>query len=577
MTLSDWFAIGLAAAVVIAAARLVLQHVRSPRAGRARSWRLAVLLALQPLCAGLLYMTLAPPRDAAVERLVVATRHAPVGVVARGDRVVALPEAPALPGIERVPDLATALRRYDPARLRIVGDGLVARDREAVGRVPVEVDLRPAPVGLVGLAPPSTIAAGGAFRVDGRVAGLAKPLIELVDPADRPVATAVPDTAGRFVVEGAARAPGPVSFTLRVRDGRRLVESAEVPVWTTAATAERVLLLAGAAGPEPKFLRRWASDAGMALRSRIAAGAGLALGDAPPTLTAATLKRFDLLVVDERSWTALPPGERATVLGAVRGGLGLLVRIGAPVSEAARGAFRPLGFVVSGGNATMPLALRSAADLVLNRWAIKVLASDATALLHDDRGVAVAFWRAEGTGRIGVWPVADSYRLVLAGSPGAYGTLWAAAFATLGRGQDGVVPTIDRGARVGQRVAICGTVEGVVSAPDGRSTRLINDPATAAAACAGFWPRMAGWHRVQARGGTWPFHVAETGALPNVQTALDRAATLDLAAASAPERRGIGLERRFGPWPWFVAWLVASAGLWWFERAKIGTVAAPTA
>ena len=31
-----------------------------------------------------------------------------------------------------------------------------------------------------------------------------------------------------------------------------------------------------------------------------------------------------------------------------------------------------------------------------------------------------------------------------------------------------------------------------------------------------------------------------------------------------------------GPsWPWFIGWLIASALLWWFERARIGRTAIP--
>ena len=62
MTLPMIVAATLALAVVLAWTRLVRAHRRDP--GTPRAWRLAVLLALQPLLAGALYLVLLPPREA---------------------------------------------------------------------------------------------------------------------------------------------------------------------------------------------------------------------------------------------------------------------------------------------------------------------------------------------------------------------------------------------------------------------------------------------------------------------------------------------------------------------------------
>ncbi len=135
----------LGLAVVAAWVRLGLRHVRAPGTERGPAWRLVVLLAMQPVVAGLLYRTLVPPRVTASGTLVVATRGAPPTAALTGDPIVALPEAPAVPGAERVPDLATALRRHAPARLRVVGDGLDrARPRRRAGPA---ARLHPAPSG----------------------------------------------------------------------------------------------------------------------------------------------------------------------------------------------------------------------------------------------------------------------------------------------------------------------------------------------------------------------------------------------------------------------------------------------
>jgi hypothetical protein len=567
-------------AVVVAWLRLA---VRRP----APALRLAALLTLQPVVAGLLSLTLVPPRVASSGTLVVATRGATLATALTGDRLVALPEAPALPGAERVPDLGTALRRHPAARLRVVGDGLTARDRDAVGGVAVEFVAPATPRGLVALTLPPPVAAGGAFAVGGQVGGIDHAAVDLIDPAGRRVDTAAPDAAGAFVVRGTARAAGPANFTLRVRDGPRLVETAAVPVSTIAAPPPRLLLVAGAPGPEVKYLRRWASDAGLTVHSEVATGAGLTLGDAPLPLTVATLAKIDVAVFDARSWSALSLATRAAVIAAVRAGLGLIVRLDGPLTDTARQALRPLGFAVTGGDDTVPVTPPPAADAAaqvarrgpgtrddpasvngdatappLARWNVTVSAPTATALRAAD-GAAVATWRAEGAGRLALWPLADSYRLVLAGDGDRYGELWSAAVATVGRGR-ATAAAVDGVARVGQRLILCGVGAAKVVAPDGRASPLLVDPPSG---CAGFWPRLAGWHRVEQGGTVAPFFVAAAGALPNVAAMADTQATLALRAA-APGGRTVAGATRPGPsWPWFLAWLAASAVLWLIERA----------
>ena len=106
---------------------------------------------------------------------------------------------------------------------------------------------------------------------------------------------------------------------------------------TGAALA--LLLLAGAPGPEVKYLRRWATDADFDVTSRISVGGGVLLGDAPISIDTATLRRFDAVLIDDRSWAGLG-GQRNALLAAVRDGLGLILRAGGPVSKGAGGPAR---------------------------------------------------------------------------------------------------------------------------------------------------------------------------------------------------------------------------------------------
>ena len=611
MNLSLWLAALLGLAVVLAWVRLGLWQRRAPAAARSRGWRLALLWLLQPVCAALLYFTLSPPTlPTQAGTLVVATAGATrTGTQATGDRLVALPEAPALPDAERVPDLATALRRYPGMRrLLIVGTGLESRDRDAAHGLSLVFDAPALPHGVVRLDGPQRVAAGAAFQVGGQVNGVSKGSVELIDPAGRRVdASPLPKT-GDFVLAGTARVAGLATFTVRVRDAQRKpLEDMPMPVWIAADPAPRVLLLAGAPSPELKYLRRWATDAGLPLHLQLSVGGGLQLGDAPLPLNAATLQRFDLVVLDERSWAGLGAGERAALVEALRKGLGVLLRVTGPLPDATRRQWQALGFALSGGADTAVVRLPAesvdeetlrarrgpgTADTAaapngvqdenpaLARRALKLGGIDTTPQLRDADGNVLAIWRAEQRGRIAVWSVTDSFALVLSGQGTRHAELWSSAFATLARAQTEAAPSIDPQSREQQRLTLCelGGKPRVV-ASDGQASALLPDPAADDSSCAAYWPQRSGWHlllQTDAEAGerSWPFYVYATDAAAGLRAAELRDATLRLqavpiSAAGKPDDHTVP-GRRGPSWPWLLAWLASAGALWWLERARAG-------
>jgi hypothetical protein len=562
-------------AVVMAWLRLMLWQRRSPRPGPL--WRMVALAALQPMMAGTLYLTLfAPSRARTADTVVVATEGAPrLIATASGETLVALPEAGVVAGAGREPDLGTALRhRPGTIAIRIVGGGLVARDRPAAAQVTVRFAAPPVPRGLVALTPPSPVAPGERFAVAARVEGGAT--VTLLDPAGRIVDTGRPAADGGIVLHGTARVPGEALFTLRLAGG----EVATVPLVTAAALPAKALILAGAPGPEVKFLRRWAADAGLTPQAQLAVGGGLTLGDPP-----ASYAGYDVAIIDDRSWTALGAGARATLAQAVRGGMGLIVRLTGPVPR----GWQVLGLATGaggGGGGVVPLRLAPAATsqaaLAARRGPgsrdapaasaaplgeVPELSRIATTpggvpLLRDVRGTPYAAWRNVGRGRVAVVTLLDSFALVTSGNGDAHADIWSRLVATVGRGRPSP-PDVAPLAWAGERTTLCGIVPGAdATAPDRTATALIADPA--AQGCAGYWPRSAGWHRVAGR----PLYVHPADALPQVRAAMRREATLalvgDRAAAAAPPPVS-------GPapsWRWFLAFLALAGLSWWLERRR---------
>jgi hypothetical protein len=183
-------------------------------------------------------------------------------------------------------------------------------------------------------------------------------------------------------------------------------------------------------------------------------------------------------------------------------------------------------------------------------------------------GQRLAEWRGLGQGRIGLWPVIDSYALALGGAPDAHAALWSALLAPLAR-PAAALPAIAGPAIVARRLALCGVAPGaVIAAPDGAAVPLLVDSATGQARCAAFWPRLPGWHRLRSGAASLVFAVADS--LPAGIAAREaREATLALVRP-AKVAQAVPTRRPGKSWPWFLGFVVVAAGVWWLERSRVG-------
>lgn len=598
---SLWVALVLVLIVFVASAR----QLRAPM--RPRGPLLAVL-GLQVIAAALLYACLLPPaRQQPAAGLVVLGADAgrPSAQPASEGPLILLPEAAQVPGAKRVPDLATALRQHPSTRLTLVGAGLEARDRDATLPAQVHWQAPPAPRGWTALQLPADVAPGARFDVQAQARGVPRAQAELLDPADTVIDRAPLGEDGRVRLSGVARAEGRSVFRLRLLDGEgHVVDTVPVPQQTLPATRVRLQIRAGTPGPELKYLRRWATDAGIDVQMQADTGAGLSISAGQVGLDAASLARTDLLLLDERSLATLGSGQLAAVRQAMHEGLGVLVRSAGVPSAGARQRLRELGLPMQGDGAsrsvTLPgdgdsamLAARrgplasgtlptrdgeeadrdshAAALPTLEQLALQVPAT--TALLHDRSGAAIGGWRDAGKGRIGLLPLTDTWRWVLAGRDDRHGELWSDVVGTLARAQGGsTAPWSPQPiAWAGERQALC-DVQAPLQVFDARgaSVALIVDGGTGSARCAGWWPREAGWHRLQqGERSYWRYVFDRTDAAAlHRQGMID--ATAQALATSAPVKAQATQPVPGSRWPWWLAFVLCASLLWWLERRPPG-------
>lgn len=609
MSEARWILIALLAVLLLASVRLCWQQWRGPARTRIV---FASLLLLQAAMTTLLYLTLVPPTQRAPGgQLTVLTAGADQvrWSATPGEIVIALPEAPRAAEALRAPDLATALRQHPGSTaLRLIGDGLPARDRATALPGGTRTEAPAAPQGWVALQPPPVTVPGAVFTVTARAQGVPGVRAELLDPAGVVVDRATPGEDGNVQLDGVARAPGQSTFRLRLLDGEQhVLDTLTVPVDTAAAPATRLLIVAGAPGPELKYLRRWATDAGMRVQAQANAGGGVSLGDAPIALTAATLAQTDVVVLDERSLAGLSAAQRSGLQQAIRGGLGVLVRTGGPLGDGARQTLRSWGLSVTGGNQAAPLSLTADADAALlqarrgpqrpasdttayiedadtasHQAALPVLeqlglkATEASALLHDDKGAAVGGYRALGRGRVALLPVTDSYRLVLAGRDDRHAELWSGVLASVARALPTAdVPRLDtKTPWAGERMALCQLQAAAqVRAPDGTLIPLRVDPASGAEHCAGYWPTQDGWHQLQQGENRHAFYVFDPATARSLHRQQLREATAQrLTTGTAAASPGV-IQTPGTRWRWLLAFVVAAGLLWWLERRRPGPAA----
>lgn len=481
---------------------------------------------------------------------------------------IALPGAPVSADAAQAPDLATALRRLpDVSALQVIGDGLAAADRDAVRGRALQFDAAPLPRGIVALEWPATILSGHSVELRGRVQQGGGAQLALREPGNPQPQLQRADDKGEFRFRILARQPATLRYDLQLlgADGEA-EQSLALPLQIEPGTPLRLLLWSGGPDPDLKYLQRWALDAGHAVKARTLLSRGLAQQRGEAALDAAGLAESDVLVIDERAWAQLDKAARARVLAAVDEGLGLLLRLDA-AAPAITAELRGLGLDLDSAEMDTKLQLpQQAGEAALQRLPLQAK-PDAAVLARAADGRALGVYAGRGLGRVGAWWQQGTQSLVTSGQAALHDTTWAAALDALAR------PSRPRAAEApawiwrGERSLVCaGDAALAVQAEDGSRVNLIGQHGDDERWCAGYWPRQSGWHTLQAGEQQHRLLVRDADQAPSLHRAQRQESTRALAGSGTAQ----SLQRSLpgARWPWFLAWLLPSAVLWWLQRQR---------
>lgn len=389
---------------------------------------------------------------------------------------------------------------------------------------------------------------------------------------------AAPAIQGGIVhLHAPARAVGSLALRLRALDAdEQPLDAYDFSVEVTPPRASKVLLLAAAPGPETRALRRWAVDAGLEFDSRIQFAPGLVQGGRLLAPSTEELSALDLLIIEERAWSALGAGGRAAVLAEVENGLGLLLRLTALPNPGLLAELREAGFAIERvPGETSAQARVAGAPTRLRQLPIRVMSRQVVPAVLSSEGAPLALWRAHGLGRMGLLWLTDSYRLQAAGHSEAYGSLWSGLASELARAPNASPPSptlrLPRGqtqAWAGERIQLCGVPEALsLMAPDGSRVALAEPDAQG---CTVALPTVSGRYRlVDDKATALELVVRDPGGEAALHAADLLARTLAVVSTPAAGDEGTGPLYASGDFrPWLLALLGVLALLWWLERPR---------
>ena len=539
----------------------------------------------------------------------------------------------AMPGVARkpaaaitVPDVGYIRREFPGIRtVRVRGDGLEPFEIETLNGTNVifdEPQIAPTTPTVSFVHAPREIALGEQLPLQGRIAGIkpeAAVTLTLTNPDGTKTQTSVSGSHdGETTFAFAAPAPqaaGQFLWRLTARsddDAAGTLVDETIGVAVVRPTVPRVLILESAPNLETAHLQRWITELGGAVVSRTTVGKERyrfsSSGEGVRQFSAVDkelLAQFEVAVLDSSSFATLNADERQALDAAVtEQGLGLLLlvrkadpavpephRIGGwelqPSVEIEPGARGRSTRVQWRGVSAPPQHPVSLGDLRLARR------DGAVTLVADMQQQPVVSEVRSGRGRIALSLAVDTWRWRLQNDAAAFASYWSYLLERVAKplGANGgrwFIETPESTPLVVDRpitLRLVTRADTPASAPAHVASHATTERATLPLAQdttepfawrSTFWPRRAGWHRVQVESGeayldfyvhpagSWHSLTAERRRNATRLAAANAQPTVDEAPAAAMESTRMGSARALS----FVLFLLSS-GYLWLERRRL--------
>ncbi len=361
-----------------------------------------------------------------------------------------------------------------------------------------------------------------------------------------------------------------------------------VPVQVSDQTPMKVLILASFPDFEYKFLKNWLyeNQYPLAFRSQISKNKfafdflnidSINLNQ----INTPSLKKFDILIIDEEELAAIGPNERSSINLAVNNGIGLLIRVtntkalttlsgkfGRFESPVLKG--KPLNLtLIEDHHKFNPLPLEQALFLRTNQTDLPII-SDAS-------GKVVVNSSISGYGKVLVSTLSATYNWLLSGQKTDYATYWSKLLANAARKKNDIqsVNIIPQFPVIHQKVRIIADLAASDRVPKLKIDSILLSPRQNMELPfqwdALYWPQKSGWSNLQVNETIEPIYIykkTDWEALKNQQK-LDRTYQFIKNLNTTEAKNKLAdtiLTEEVSLWWFFAGFLLAAAFLWYESR-----------
>ncbi|WP_293309730.1 hypothetical protein [Pedobacter sp. UBA5917] len=365
-----------------------------------------------------------------------------------------------------------------------------------------------------------------------------------------------------------------------------------IPVQVGDQAPMKVLILASFPDFEYKFLKNWLyeNQYPLAFRSQISKNKfasdflnmdSLNLNQ----INASTLKKFDILIIDEDELAAISPNERASINVAVNSGMGLLIRVSGPKAlTTLSGRFnrfespalkdKPLNLsLIEDHSKFKPLPIEQALFLKSGEHDQSIIA--------DASGKTLVNSSISGAGKTLVSTLSSTYNWLLSGQKTDYASYWSKLLASAAkkRTESLTINILPQFPTVNQKIRIITDLAASDKIPTLKMENIALSPRQNMELPfqwdAFYWPQQSGWTNLQINQNIEPIYIYEKTdwqTLKNQQTLNGMREFIKNSGVTEnnTQLKDVVIKEELSIWWFFTGFLLAAAFLWY--EARILTV-----
>lgn len=398
------------------------------------------------------------------------------------------------------------------------------------------------------------------------------------------------NSSQQFSFRNRPKPMGKAVFELIVLQGADTISRDPIPFEVMPQEHTKVLILASSPSFEYKFLKQWLYDHQFPVVFRSQISKNKFSMDFLNMerfnlnrISTATLKKFEILILDEEELAGISIEEKLAIESAVRHGLGLLMNVSSPKSLSSLGASFSRYELTASKEKT--LSLRSNKDAIkleklpITQTLFFKAGSNDQPLVSDNNGKIVVNSYLNGNGKVAISSLSSTYSWLLSGKKTDYSNFWSMLLTTIAKKKVEAqsikitpqFPVVNERIRVItdltelNKAPLIKINEGILSTRQNMELPFQWD--------ALFWPQKEGWNNllVNQVNQSWYVYQKQDWLVSKQQSKLQSTLTFSKNSLNQNQSLANGVEiteAEVSKW-WFFTGFLISIGFLWYESRRL--------